>query len=191
MADPSETTHVSLGSTEPENAELIDAIKALSAQVGGLQSEVQSLRAQSRGLPSASRDAPAWDGTAPARRERSAWIRSLDGPGPRAPAVPRLLLELVFLVVVAVAAAIAELDAPVIVLLMAAAWGLVALSEWMAAREAERRAEMSLAPLPGVGAVLVEDPSWFAPPLERTALGHVEEDDVEDTAEGLTLPPSG
>jgi hypothetical protein len=192
VADPSETTQVSLGSAGREDAELVDAIRALSAQVGGLQSEVQSLRAQSqsRGLPGTRADAPSWDATAPARRESSPWIRSLDGPGPRAPAVPRLLLEVVFLIAVAAAAAIAELSAPVIIVLMVAAWGLVAASEWMAARAAQRRAEMSLAPLPGGGTVLADDPSWFAPPLERTAFGEVEVEDVEDTAEGLSLPPS-
>lgn len=204
MADPSETTQVSVGPADPETAELLGTIRALSAQVGGLQSELQSLRGQSRGLPGASADAPAWDRT-PARRESSAWIRSLDGPGPRGPAVPRLLLEVVFLVVVAAAAAIAELDAAVIVVLMAAAWALVALSEWTAAQAARRRAEMSLSPLPGAGTVLADDPSWFAPPLEHIALEPIDEEDVddeeveeeevdeeevEDTAEGLRLPPS-
>ena len=107
---------------EPETNELLGAVRSLSAQVGGLQSELHALRAQVRPLPDAP-DAPGWDESTPARRESSPWVRSLDRPGPRGPAVPRLLIEIVFLVAVALAAAIAELDPVVIVLLMAGCLG--------------------------------------------------------------------
>ena len=201
MADPSETTQLSAGPAErspdperpdPERAELLAAIKALSAQVGGLQSEVQSLRAQSRtSLPAAGRDIPGWD-RAPARRESSPWIRSLDGPVSRPPAVPRLLLEVVFLVVVAVAAVIAQLDALVIVGLMAVSWGLVALAEWFAARAAREQAELALRPLAGMGGVLADDPSWFRPPVERQMLEPVPAaaEDDEDTQDKLKPQPT-
>ena len=166
MADPSETTQVSAGPGDPQQAELLDAVRALSAQVGGLQAELRSLRAHSRSLPS-SLDAPGWgDGTAPARRESSQWLRTLQGPSQRGVAVPRLFLEIVFLVAVGIAVALAELDAVAIVLLMGGAWALVALAEWMAAQSAGRQAEVFEAPL--AGAVFSEDPSWFAPPGERT-----------------------
>ena len=197
MADPSETTQFTPGPTEPDRpdpdrAELLAAIRALSAQVGGLQSEVQSLRAQSRtaSLPAPGRDVPGWD-RAPARRESSPWIRSLDGPVSRAPAVPRLLLEVVFLVAVAVAAVIAKLDAFVIVGLMVVSWGLVALAEWFAARAAKEQAEIALRPLAGLGGVLADDPSWFRPPVERTVLeppAAVEDD--EDTQDRLAPHPT-
>ncbi len=179
---------------EPDLEELLGAISALSAQVGDLQSEVQSLRAQSRGpLPPSGIDVPGWvpDG-APVARERSTWIRSLDGPVSRPPAVPRLLLEIVFLVAVAVAAAIAQLDPLVIVVLMAVAWGLVALAEWFAARAAKERAELALRPLTGMGGVLADDPSWFKPPVERVPLEPVPAaEDDEDTQDGLTPHPTG
>lgn len=197
MADPSETTQLSPGPTErspdTERAELLAAIKALSAQVGGLQSEVQSLRAQSRAsLPAAGGDVAGWDRAPPARRESSHWIRSLDGPVSRQPAVPRLLLEVLFLVVVAVAAVIAQLDALVIVGLMAVSWGLVALAEWFAARAAREQAELALRPLAGMGGVLADDPSWFRPPVERAVLEPVPPaaEDDEDTQDRLKPHPT-
>jgi hypothetical protein len=185
VADPSETTQVSVEPKDPEQAELLGAVRALSAQVGGLQAELQALRAQSRALP-ASADVPAWDQSTPARREKSAWMRSLDRPGPRPPAVPRFLLEIVFLVAVAGAAAIAELDAVVIIPLMAGAWALVATAEWFAARAARRQAEISAMPLAGAQSIFPDDPSWFAPPLERRPVD-VGADDLdvgEDTEHG-------
>ena len=168
MADPSETTQVSMEPREPEASELLGAVRDLSAQVGGLQSELHALRAQVRPLPEAL-DAPGWDESSTASRESSPWVRSLDRPGPRGPAVPRLLIEIVFLVAVALAAAIAELDPVVIVLLMAGAWLLVALAEWIAARSAARHAEVLEAPLAGAGVYFAEDPSWFGSPVERVA----------------------
>lgn len=198
MAEPSETTQFTHRPAEPESAEpdreeLLAAIRALSAQVGGLQSEVQSLRAQNRtaSLPAAGSEVPGWD-RAPARRESSAWIRSLDGPASRAPAVPRLLLEVVFLVAVAVAAVIAKLDALVIVGIMTLAWGLVALAEWFAARAAKEQAEIALRPLAGLGGVLADDPAWFRPPVERSVLEPVPApaEDDEDTQDKLKPQPT-
>ncbi len=187
MADPSETTQVSRGAAEPDAAELVDAIRSVSDQIGSLQAELEGLREQSRGLPPAVvRELPGWEDRAQAQRRDSAWIRSLDGPVPRQPAVPRLLLEVLFLAAVAVAAVVARLDATAILLLMGGAWGLVALAEWLAAREARRRAELSLAPLSG-DAILADDPSWFRPPVERIPLEPVPDD--EDTDPGLTPAP--
>jgi hypothetical protein len=192
VADPSETTQVSLEPQDPDTKELLGAVRALSAQVGGLQSELQALRAQSRPLPPLV-DAPDWDRAPPARRERSAWMRSLDRPGTRPPAVPRLLLEVVFLIAVAGAAAIAELDPVVIALLMAVAWALVAVTEWLASRAAQRYAEISALPLSGAGGIFADDPSWFGPPVERTIVevGEDTQDGIEDAEfeEATTTPP--
>lgn len=204
MAEPSEETQISFeglpeAGDEPatgDQEELLGAIRALSAQVGGLQSELQSLRAQTgaqggppgrSALPPPEAGSPGWDDRASARRESSHWIRSLDGPAARPPAVPRLFLEVVFLVAVAVACVIAELDTFVTVLLIAGAWGLVALAEWLAAREAKQQAELALRPLGGMGGVLADDPSWFRPPVERrlAPVAPAAKDD-EDTQDGLT-----
>ena len=186
MADPSETTQVS-AAEEVDPAELLNAVRALSAQVGGLQSELRALRSETRPLPASGLDAPGWDDRPQVRRESSAWIRSLDGPASRPPAVPRLFLEIVFLCAVAVAVVLADLEAPAIVAVMVGAWALVALAEWTSALAARRRAEILGAPLAGSG-LFADDPSWFVPPVERTELEAGEED--EDTATRLPRPVS-
>jgi hypothetical protein len=181
--EPSETAkHGHEGGAEPE--ELLEAVRALGEEVGGLQAEVRALRSQSPSLPLPS-EAPGWESRAPARIDSPAWVRSLDSPSLRGPAVPRLLLEIVFLVAVAVVAAIARLDAAAIVAVMAIAWGLVALTEWLVARRARQREELAYAAL-RVGTIYAEDPSWFGPPLERSELDAAGGDD--DDA-GTRLPP--
>lgn len=117
-------------------------------------------------------------------------MRSLDRPGQRPPAVPRLLLEIVFLIAVAGAAAIAELEPAVIVLLMAGAWTLVAAAEWFTARAAQQQAAMSAMPLAGAGAIYPDDPSWFAPPLERPVVESAADAEVaDDTEDGYAAAP--
>ena len=189
MADPSETTQVSVRPDDPQQAELLDAVRSLSAQVAALQGELRSVR-QGRGLPPASLDTQGWGDGSAARRESSTWVRALERPAPRPVAVPRLFLELLFLVAVAVAVAIAELDAVAIVLLMAGAWILVALAEWTAAQAAGRRADVFEAPL--AGSVFADDPSWFAPPGERgeLATGDSGVDEVDETRATKLPPPA-
>jgi hypothetical protein len=139
--------------------------------VGGLQADVNALRGRQPTLPRI-------DG----RRDSLAWVRDVEGPSRRRPDVPWLLLEITFLAAVAVAAAVADLDALVIVALLAGAWGLVAVGELAGARAARRRAEAAYAPLAIYGEGAPPDPSWFAPPVERTVLAL-----DDDTA--TRLPP--
>ncbi|MBA3401942.1 MAG: hypothetical protein H0U05_08140 [Actinobacteria bacterium] len=186
MADPSETTQISLEPEDAEAGELLGAVRALSAQVGGLQAELHALRSQVRPLPEPA-DAPGWGDGASVRRESSPWVRTLERPVPRGPAVPRLLIEIAFLAGLALAASIAELDPVVIVLVMAGAWALVALAEWVATRAARRHAVVQTAPLSGAGTFFGEDPSWFRSSAERTAI--VAEDADDDTQTRLPTPP--
>jgi hypothetical protein len=191
VADPSETTQVGSApeSDEPDSragsAEVLGAVQQLSAQVGNLQAEVQALRTESRTLPAQVGEASGWEDPRSGGPDMLTWVRALDAPGARGPAVPRLLLEIVFLVAVAVAAAIADLKVVEIVGVMAGAWILVALAELAAARSARRRAEAVYAPFPGLAPGYPTDPSWFAPPVERTVLDVVEPDDESRTK----LPP--
>ena len=182
MADPSETTQVTHHdpSVVPPN-DVAGAVRALTAQVKSLQAEVRAIRVQTPSLPAASAETPGW-GDRGRRHDSLAWVSSLEGPPRRQPAVPRLLLEIVFLAGVAVACAIAELDAKVIAGVMGAAWVLVALAEWTAARADRRRVETVYVPIQVTGGV-PEDPSWFAPPVERTSLDAA--NDAEDTAAGI------
>lgn len=182
MAEPSETTQASLAADDAETSELLGAVRSLSAQVGGLQAELHALRAQVRPLPEPA-DAPGWGETTAVRRESSPWVRTLERPAPRGPAVPRLLIEVAFLAGVALAAAIAELDPIVIVLVMAGAWALVALAEWVATRAARRHAVVAAAPLASSGTFFGEDPSWFASSAQSGA-----PDANEDTQTRLPAP---
>ena len=133
MADPSETTQVSREPTE-QDAELVDAVRALAAQVGSLQDELHALRTETRAaLPPSEAD-----DTAGTRCARSPCARALPGsarsirPELAASPIPWLLLEILFLVAVAVLCVVAGLDAPVIAGVMVVAWVLVALGEWLA-----------------------------------------------------------
>lgn len=161
MADQSETTQVSHEPTGQE-AELVDAVRALAAQVGSLQDDVHALRAEARALPTDETDRHGWDEGAPAVvREGTAWVRSVDSPRPRGIAIPWLLVEILFLVAVAILCAVAGLDAPVIVGVMLAAWALVALAEWLVSRaERERYALEYLRGAP-VPVSPPDDRSWF------------------------------
>jgi hypothetical protein len=190
MADPSpsQTTQVGSapvtdeGARESDQAEVLTAIRALSAQVGDLQAEVETLRAQARVLPPGERNAPGWEEP---RRPTPAltWVETIEAPSSRAAAVPRLLLEVIFLVAVAVGAAIAELEAVEIVALMAVAWALVAIAEFAGARADRRRAQAVYGPYPLAG--YPSDASWFAPAVERTMLDLTQ----EESPPPARLPP--
>jgi hypothetical protein len=144
------------------------SLRELADRIEQLQGEVRRLGPV---LPEADGELD-WD----EREERVnaavsyAWLSSLDPAVRRRPAVPRLLLELLFLAAVAVAAALAELDAPAIAGVMGVAWVLVALIEWASSRADRRRNEVLLRPPPQPPQPLPADPSWFVPPVEQTLL---------------------
>ena len=161
MADPSETTQFSREPTE-HDAELVGAVRALAAQVGSLQDDVQALRSEAHGLPTSESDRHGWDDSAPiAVRAGPAGGRSVDSPRARGLAIPWLLLEIVFLVAVAVLCVVAGLDAPVIAGVMVGAWALVALGEWFAARAHRERHEYVYGTTTPVAASVPDDRSWF------------------------------
>jgi hypothetical protein len=187
VADPSETTQISREPADPESEELLAAVRALASQVGGLQAELQTLRAQPHSLPVPDGERPGWDDRMPVQRESTAWVRSLDTPTARRAAVPWLLLEILFLVAVAVIAAVAGLGAPAVVAVMVGAWLLVALSEWLAVRATRRNDALVYGATAPVAPTVSQDPSWFAPPVERTALEITGAGDA--TATRLPPPP--
>ena len=161
MADTSETTQFSREPTE-HDAELVSAVRALAAQVGSLKDDVHALRSEAHGLPASEADRHGWDDSAPiAVREGPAWVRSVDSPRARGLAIPWLLLEIVFLVAVAVLCVVAGLDAPVIAVVMVGAWALVALGEWFAARADRERHEYVYGASAPVAASVPDDRSWF------------------------------
>lgn len=176
MADPSESTQISRESAPPDD-DLVAALRSLAAQVGSLQADVQALRGEARGLPLGEADRHGWDETAPIVREGPAWVRSVDSPRPRGLSIPWLLLEIAFLVTVAVLAAVADLEPYAIAGVMIGAWALVAVAEWLAARgERLERQLVYRASTPAVPPS--DDRTWFgtngddtmldAPSAERT-----------------------
>jgi hypothetical protein len=128
-------------------ARVEDAFAAFAERVRELELVASELRAELRALRS-ERRAPALfvdDEVWPAETGSRAgagpspdWIASIPPPLARAFAVPRILLEGAFLLLVALLAGLADLSAAWIVSLMTAAWALVALTEWSAAAKRAR-----------------------------------------------------
>jgi hypothetical protein len=144
---------------------------------------MHALRQEARSLPAENGEHAGWDESRPVVRESPAWVRSVDSPGSRGLAVPWLLLEILFLVAVAVLAAVAGFDAPVIAGVMVVAWLLVAIAEWAAARTSMReRALVYGGSAPQTG--LPDDPRWFAAGREEAALDIAADDRMQ-----ARLPP--
>jgi hypothetical protein len=103
-------------------------------------------------------------------------------PLPRPVLVPRLILETAFLVAAAAVCALAELAAVWIVVVMAGAWLLVALSEWAAfAKQRRWRLDEVAPPQPELGS-----PAWYVPPVQQTLLRGP--DDAESRTIVSSLP---
>ena len=162
--------------------DLAGSVRILADRIEALQADVRRLGGPS--LPSAE---PGWGDEVVAQPGGShTWVGAIEPPFRRRRAVPRLLLEAVFLAGVAVAAGLADLDAPVIAAVMAGAWVLVALIEWAASRADRRRQELVLMPAPAPPAPVPADPAWFVPPVEQTLL-----ETPSDSVTAVTkLPPA-
>ena len=179
----SATEHTAHGRQPEQDDELTTVVRELSDRIDALQADVRRLGGP--GLPASE---PGWDGEAagPVAAPSYAWVSSVGPPVRRRRTVPRLFLEVVFLIGVATAATIAELDAVVIAGLMAGSWALVALIEWAGSR-ADRRRDV----VPRIEAVapaepLPADPSWFVPPVEQTLI-----EPAADSPTAVTrLPPA-
>lgn len=144
---------------EPE--QLAEAVRSLSGSVDALRADVKRI-GSTGSLPLD--EAPAGD---------RSWVTTVAVPEARRPAVPRFLLETIFLASCAVAAAIADLDPLVIGGVMLGAWALVALIEWAASRADRYEQELLYAPPPVPTPAPVSpsaDPAWFSPPVEQTML---------------------
>lgn len=159
MAEPRRTENTA----ESSQAAVADALAALGDRLDALREDVHRLRATP--LPQAENG---WD--EPERDVAShEWLVALEPASRRRPPVPRLLLEAAFLVAAAALAAAADLEPLAIAAVMAAAWVVVALAEWVAAR-AERRAAPLLDLRAAAPPAPTPDPSWFSPPVEHTLL---------------------
>ncbi len=166
-------------------ADLADSVRALADRIEVLQADVRRL-----GGPTLPNGDPGWNDGGDAGSTEAvsyAWVGAIEAPVSRRPAVPRLLLEVLFLAAVAVAAALAELEAAVIAGVMVGAWVLVALIELAASRAERRRDEHMLVPAPTPPAPTPADPAWFTPPVEQTLL----ETPADSVTAVAKLPPAG
>ena len=130
---------------QPSSDAVADELRRLGDRIDTLQDDVRRLSGPT--LPPAE---PGW-GDDRSARVSYAWLSSLESPARRRPAVPRLLLEALFLAVCATAAALADLDAVALAGVMVGAWVLVALIEWASSRADRRRDELLSIPPPRPG----------------------------------------
>jgi hypothetical protein len=129
----------------------LEAVEVFRRDAMELRNDLRSLRALGIGGAEPSWSSSAWTYERP-RRELPA-------------AVPRLAAEAALVIAVAVIAGVAHFRAWLIVALMAAAWLIVALSEWLAARARTRVPASFYEPL------VVEEHLEPAPYVEAPAVG--------------------
>ena len=148
----------------------LEAVEVFRRDAMELRNDLRSLRALGIGGAEPSWTSSAWTYERP-RRELPA-------------AVPRLAGEAGLVIAVAVIAGAAHFRAWLIVALMAAAWLIVALSEWLAARARTR------VPASFYGPLVVEEALEPAPYVEAPAVGWSAFEapaDAEPEAEELTV----
>lgn len=148
--------------------ELAESVRLLTDRIEALQADVRRL-----GGPALPTGEVGWEdgsdgGDDYASSPSYSWVGALEPRVRRRPTVPRLALEGLFLVAVAVGCGLAELDALVIAAVMAGAWVLVALIEWASSVADARRDDIVVTFATRDEAPA--DPSWFVPPVEHTML---------------------
>ncbi len=159
-------------------ARVEEAFATFSERVRELESVAAELRAELKAVR-AERTAPVRydDEDWPAERGLSNggfapspdWVAAVPPPYVRDPAVPRLVVEGAFLVLVAVLAGLANLPAAWIVLVMAVAWALVVLTEWAAVTKRSRWRLEEIAPPAPEPAADTTGP-WDMPVVEATVV---------------------
>jgi hypothetical protein len=152
-------------------AAFADRVRDLEEVADELRAELRSLRAERaapRGAPRARADDEHWP-VEPAGGVSPEWVASVPAPLVRGNPVPRVVLEGVFLLLVALFAGLADLSVTWIVLLMAAAWALVVVGEWAAAAKRARWRLDEIAPPLAEPAAETTGP-WDMPVVEATVV---------------------
>lgn len=129
-------------------AAFADRVRELESVASELRAELNAVRAERTAPPRY--DDEYW----PAERNLSNaglapspdWVAAVPPPFARHPALPRLIVEISFLLLVAVLAGLANLSAAWIVLVMGVAWVLVVITEWTAAAKRSRWRLEEIAP---------------------------------------------
>ena len=186
MSELPRTNHVPLDAERVEDAfaAFAERVRELDSVANELRSELRALRAERapaflddtewpvgaghrRDVAQPERLSSGWAGS---NELESDWIGAVPPPLRRPTAAPRLALEGAFLVLVALLAGLADLNATWIVIVMASAWALVALSEWAAAaKRAGWRLEEVAAPA-SAGSVDESTGPWDMPVVHATVV---------------------
>ena len=164
--DPPGTGHLDPARVEEAFGVFADRVRELEAVAGELRAELQSLRA-GRSAPTRF-DEERWP-AAPGANPAPDWVAAVPAPLARGFTVPRLALEGAFLLLVGLCAGLADLSATWIVLVMAAAWVLVVLSEWAAAAKRARWRLEEIPPPLDADAADTTGP-WDMPVVEATVV---------------------
>jgi hypothetical protein len=169
-------------------------LRALEERVNALQADVRRLER----APLPAEETAGWDdGQPPPRPASLGWISSLETPRRRPVRIPRLPLEIAFLVGAAALAGLAHLRPPVIAGVMAGAWVIVVLAEWAGSRGDRLRRRLlldtSTAPPAREPETVRADPTWFTPPVEHTLIARPApaEEPEQLTAVTRLPPPDG
>ena len=147
-----------------------DRVRELEEVAGELRAELQTLRAErpAAAAPPPRVDDERWPVEAGAHPSPD-WVAAVPPPLARGFTVPRLALEGAFLLLVALCAGLADLSAEWIVIVMVAAWTLVALSEWAAAAKRARWHLDEIAPPLAADAADTTGP-WDMPVVQATVV---------------------
>lgn len=176
---------------DPERVEaafatFADRVRELEAIAAELRSELRSLRAERFSV--AHPGPEAWPAEAATPAFAPEWVAAVPPPLARGFAVPRLALEGAFLLLVALFAGLADLSPGWIVAVMAAAWALVALSEWAAAAQRRRWRLDEIPPPLGEPAAETTGP-WDMPVVEATVVDAGPEPESETVVTKLPADP--
>jgi len=148
-------------------AAFAERVRELESVASELRSELRSLRSE-RPAPPPRHEDERWP-VEPGPHLSPDWVSAVPAPIARGLTVPRLVLEGAFLLLVALFAGLADLSAMWIVLVMAAAWTLVVLSEWAAAAKRARWHLDEIAPPLAADAADTTGP-WDMPVVEATVV---------------------
>jgi hypothetical protein len=151
-----------------------DRVRELEEVADELRAELRTLRAErapATPVAAPARPYPRDDEHWPVDPEALSpdWVAAVPAPLVRPSALPRLVLEGVFLLLVALFAGLADLSVPWIVLVMVTAWALVVAGEWASAAKRGRWRLDEVAPAVAEGAAETTGP-WDMPVVEATVV---------------------
>jgi hypothetical protein len=164
-----------------------DRVRELEEVAAELRAELHALRAE-RGAPRIV-DAEQWPVELVEGAASPDWVAAVPAPLARGNPIPRLALEGVFLLLVALFAGLADLSVEWIVLVMTAAWALVVLGEWAAAAKRAAWRLDEVAPPLGDPAAETTGP-WDMPVVEATVVESGPEPESQTVVTKLPAEPA-